>query len=245
MADTPRTQDAINQDPSALRRRARRRLVGAVAIALTAVVVVPMLFDPDPKPLGSDVEIRIPAQETPFEPSVPQGPKVESPAAAMEAGGGPSEGPAAPGEPAIQAEPTPTSPPPISKPAPVPAPAPTEAKTPQAKPQAQGKPVVKPEPKPVPKPAPKAEAKPESKPDPAPEPAFASKGYYLQLGAFGSAANAEKLKAKAAAAGFKVDIADGNGQYRVRVGPIPERDKALDALARLKSKGFSPVMIGP
>lgn len=215
----------MTQDPAALRRRARRRLVGAVAIALTAIVVVPMLFDPDPKPLGSDVDIRIPAQESPFEPTSPASPApratdAEPAGSAAAATGNP--GPAAEEKPA-PAEATPTSPPPPPKA--VATEPPREAKKPAAKPAQEA-----------------------SKPDPAPlksDPAFASKGYYLQLGAFSSEANAKALQAKVQAAGFKVGLADSNGQYRVRVGPIPERDKAMDVLAKLRSKGFSPVMIGP
>src|SRR5512138_65768 len=48
----------INVDE--LRRRARRRLVGAVVLALAAAVVVPMLLESDPKPLGDDVAVKIP-----------------------------------------------------------------------------------------------------------------------------------------------------------------------------------------
>jgi DedD protein len=48
----------INVDE--LRRRARRRLVGAIVLALAAAVVVPMLLESDPKPLGDDVSIKIP-----------------------------------------------------------------------------------------------------------------------------------------------------------------------------------------
>lgn len=227
MADTLRTQDALNQDPAALRRRARRRLVGAVAIALTAILVVPMLFDPDPKPLGSDVDIHIPAQETPFDPPPPDAaePKAADPEPtplAAEATG--TAKPASPqGGGPVPAEPTPTSPPP-----------PPKAVAPEP-PREDRKPVAKPAPEP-------------KKAAPAPlksDPVFASKGYYLQLGAFGSEVNAKALQAKVSAAGFNVGMTDSNGQYRVRVGPIPDRDKAMEALARLRSKGFSPVMIGP
>lgn len=224
MADTPRTQDALNHDPATLRRRARRRLVGAVAIALTAVVVVPMLFDPDPKPLGSDVDIRIPAQETPFEPLPASGnaaPVVdpEPLAQAAEPTGVSAAVTAAEAAKAKTAEPTPISPPPKAT-----APElPREAKKPLAKP-----------------------AHETSKDAPAkPDAAFASKGYYLQLGAFGNESNAKSLMQKVQEAGFKVSMADSNGQYRVRVGPIPERDKAMEILAKLRGKGFSPVMIGP
>src|SRR5262245_14233602 len=50
--------------PSALddaRKRARRRLVGAIVLALAAAVIVPIFLESDPKPLGSDVQIQIPA----------------------------------------------------------------------------------------------------------------------------------------------------------------------------------------
>jgi DedD protein len=43
-----------------LKRRARRRLVGAVVLALAAAVILPLLLESDPKPLGSDVSIQIP-----------------------------------------------------------------------------------------------------------------------------------------------------------------------------------------
>lgn len=43
-----------------LRRRARRRLVGAIVIALAAAVFVPMLLESEPKPLGEDISVRIP-----------------------------------------------------------------------------------------------------------------------------------------------------------------------------------------
>lgn len=48
----------INVDE--LRRRARRRLVGAVVLALGVAVVVPMLLETEQKPLGENVSVRIP-----------------------------------------------------------------------------------------------------------------------------------------------------------------------------------------
>src|SRR3954467_13659912 len=48
----------INVDE--LRRRARRRLVGAVVLALGVAVVVPMLLETEEKPLGEDVAVKIP-----------------------------------------------------------------------------------------------------------------------------------------------------------------------------------------
>jgi DedD protein len=52
----------INVDE--LRRRARRRLVGAVVLALGVAVVVPMLLETEQKPLGEDVSVKIPPVDT-------------------------------------------------------------------------------------------------------------------------------------------------------------------------------------
>src|SRR5215472_16360215 len=56
---------ANRSDPSdpavdELRRRARRRLVGAIVLALAAAVLLPLLLETEPKPLGDDVSIQIP-----------------------------------------------------------------------------------------------------------------------------------------------------------------------------------------
>jgi DedD protein len=60
------------QDVETLKRRGRRRLVGAVALVLAAVIVLPMVFDPEPRGTGSTVGVRIPSQdETPFAPKPP------------------------------------------------------------------------------------------------------------------------------------------------------------------------------
>jgi DedD protein len=60
------------QDVETLKRRGRRRLVGAVALILAAVIVLPMVFDPEPRGSGSSVSVRIPPEtETPFNPKLP------------------------------------------------------------------------------------------------------------------------------------------------------------------------------
>jgi DedD protein len=59
------------QDVETLKRRGRRRLVGAVALVLAAVIVLPMVFDPEPKRADVAVNVRIPGEnETPFTPKV-------------------------------------------------------------------------------------------------------------------------------------------------------------------------------
>lgn len=69
------------QDVETLKRRGRRRLVGAVALVLAAVIVLPMVFDPEPKNAPAPVTVRIPGEnETPFQPKAPPkaAPKVEA-----------------------------------------------------------------------------------------------------------------------------------------------------------------------
>jgi len=213
-----------------LRRRARRRLVGAIAIALAAVLLLPMLFDPEPRPLGPDADIHIPAPSTPFE---------QVPAAAPASPEGADENEPPP----LAAEPT------LVRPAPT-----ASASEPEAtavrtasKPEAAAgtdKVAEKAAEKAREKAKEKIEARPVA-PLPKPSGAFASQGFYLQLGAFTSENNARQLREKVEAAGFKVGLADSNGQFRVRVGPIPEKDRALEMQARLKAKGFTSVMLGP
>ena len=65
------------QDVDTLKRRGRRRLVGAVALVLLAVIVLPMVFDPEPRPVAPPVSVRIPGEDdTPFKPK-PLAPKEE------------------------------------------------------------------------------------------------------------------------------------------------------------------------
>ena len=57
-------QDAPADTPDDLKKRARRRLVGAIALALLAVIVLPMVMDHEPKPVSQDIQIKIPSQES-------------------------------------------------------------------------------------------------------------------------------------------------------------------------------------
>jgi DedD protein len=49
------TDDELN-----LRRKARRRLIGAAALTLAVVVVLPMVLDSEPKISGKDIDLSIP-----------------------------------------------------------------------------------------------------------------------------------------------------------------------------------------
>ena len=60
------------QDVETLKRRGRRRLVGAVALVLLAVIVLPMVFDPEPRNSLPPVSVRIPGEnDAPFNPKLP------------------------------------------------------------------------------------------------------------------------------------------------------------------------------
>jgi len=59
------------EDVDTLKRRGRRRLVGAVALVLLAVIVLPMVFDPEPRKSAPPVSVRIPGEDdSPFAPKV-------------------------------------------------------------------------------------------------------------------------------------------------------------------------------
>ena len=54
-----------------LKRRGRRRLVGAIALVLAAVIALPMVFDSEPKGSAPPVSVRIPGEDdTGFTPKV-------------------------------------------------------------------------------------------------------------------------------------------------------------------------------
>ena len=123
------------QDIETLKRRGRRRLVGAVALVLAAVIVLPMVFDPEPRRGAPPVSVRIPGEdEAPFKPK----PVPKAPAKSIEA-------------------------PPAAKKAEAPAPPPPQVEKPAA-PVAKAAPAAKPAPaKPAPaKPAPSERARAEA-----------------------------------------------------------------------------------
>ncbi|SFW21965.1 SPOR domain-containing protein [Nitrosovibrio sp. Nv17] len=54
---------AVNEEELQLRKRARRRLVGAVALVLVAIVILPMILDNQPARRSQEIDIRIPAED--------------------------------------------------------------------------------------------------------------------------------------------------------------------------------------
>ena len=75
------------QDVETLKRRGRRRLVGAVALVLLAVIVLPMVFDQEPRSTLPPVNVRIPGEnDKPFNPKLPAKASRAEPAPAAVAG---------------------------------------------------------------------------------------------------------------------------------------------------------------
>jgi DedD protein len=227
-----------------LKKRARRRLVGAVFFVSVAAVVLPMVMDQEPRQVVQDVEIRIPGQdEKPFAPRF----AVEPPPAD-----------AAPAEPVPSAERAPQEAPvakvekPAEKPAARPADKPAEKPADKAPAKAQDKPSAKP----AEKPAEKAAEKPKAddakraaallagKTD---EKAAAKGGEFLVLiGAFSNEDNVRVLKSKLGELGIRVyteplDTPQGK-KTRVRAGPFPSREAADKALERMKKIGVGGVV---
>lgn len=68
---TRRSQAADSQDPVdpvlPEKKRARRRLIGATALVLAAIIGLPMIFDSEPKPLSNDIAIQIPSRDKPLQ----------------------------------------------------------------------------------------------------------------------------------------------------------------------------------
>jgi DedD protein len=75
------------------KKRARRRLVGAIALALAAAVGLPMLLDSSPKPLAGDIAIDIPSKD-----KAPALPTPGAPAAASASAAASAPAPAAPSD---------------------------------------------------------------------------------------------------------------------------------------------------
>ncbi len=105
-----------------------------------------------------------------------------------------------------------------------------------APPQSVGMPIELPAPAEI---EPPASATATAEPTPAPPPAepSAGEGWAVQLGSFSTEANAEALARKVNDAGFNAFVqrvqVDNGTMYRVRIGPLDERDAATTLAARV------------
>ncbi|MBE0613718.1 MAG: SPOR domain-containing protein [Burkholderiales bacterium] len=76
---------AESEEALQLKRRARRRLVGAIALVTFAVIILPLILDKEPGPAGPPLNVQIPSPESggfapgvmPSAPAVPAAPASE------------------------------------------------------------------------------------------------------------------------------------------------------------------------
>ena len=52
----------ISEEELQLKKRARRRLIGAIALVTVVAVFLPMVLDHEPKSVSQDISIQIPSQ---------------------------------------------------------------------------------------------------------------------------------------------------------------------------------------
>lgn len=212
--------EKLNEQEIQLRKRARRRLVGAIALVLLMVTVLPMVLDDRqaqaPQP---EIAVSIPSQDNGDFASriVPVTPPADSPEAAPPEPV--KEAPPAPAEPA-KAE---TAPPQAPASAPEKAPvAKVETKSVQEKSSAE---------------APKEVAAKET----------SKEVFSVQVGVYSDAAKVGQLRTNLAKDGFKaytesVNTAQGS-KIRLRVGPYSSRAEAEKSRDKLKTLGMTAIVV--
>ena len=213
----------ISAEELQLRKRARRRLIGAIALVTIVAVFLPMFLDHEPKQVKQDISIQIPSPDSgAFKSKIV---------------------PMAPGTPGSKPSSKPASEPP-SKPAPpkpeVAQAAPAAAKSAETVPPAHDTEAA------PPKPSAPAKAASAAKTPPAPATAAApagKSGFVVQVAALSDADKAKQMQQKIVAAGIKsytevVPTAKGE-VTRVRAGPFASREEAEKMQSKLKELGLS------
>jgi DedD protein len=223
-----------NDPATALRIRARRRLIGAAALLLAAVIVVPLLLDPAPRPTSDNIPIDIPSEKQPFTPRLSLPPVPD-----------PGQTPLAPPPDLPAAEPEKAQ---VESGATRKESAKSDASKPEATKPARPPSESKPAPKEIPaaKPA-EAKVKPAAETRATESTKSRTSKILLQAAALSTDAAAQDLSERLRKAGFapfteKVDTADGV-RFRVRVGPYATRDEAQRAQARLRALGVSATLV--
>jgi DedD protein len=197
-----------------LKRRARRRLVGAIALVTFVVIILPLILDKEPGPAGPPLDVQIPRQESggftsravPPAPQLPAAPAPEKKAAAVEA------------EPLLakdEASPVKTESPPAE----------AEPTTVRRAAKAPALPADK---------AGQERA----------QAALDDQAWVVTVDAFSNAGNVKQLRTKLSAAGVKSytePVMTSQGELtRVRAGPFASREAAEKARAKLDAMGLKP-----
>ena len=222
MAQEDKHNDSREVDQSdeatQLKKRARRRLIGAMALALLAAVTLPMVMDHKPAPPLKDIQVRIPSPDEGVTQRVAPKPKQEKLVPPAE--------PVAPIKPSAKEEATPQSAKPVEK---------SETKL-----------IAKPEPKLEPKLEPKPEVRQEIKPEAKITTEFweVQLGAYQEPGRVKLLVG--KLKELGIPTYTEKVETPGGGRTRVRAGPFPSQEAAENARTRIKIVGVDgPVALKP
>jgi len=223
------------------KKRARRRLIGAVALALGVAIGLPMLLDSESKAPVNDIAIEIPSKDKPAAAPAPLPAQPAQASAANDQGLDQSEEIVDTPAPAKVKPAAPTAAPVLAAAAPAP------AKPEYLEPRIEAKPEPKPEPKPVKveakpepkheKPEPKPEPKPETKPEPKVEkpakPAQSSDDAARALAILEG-----KPVSQAAKVQDKPHDAAG-GKFVVQVAALATQDKVNELQDKLRDAGIS------
>ena len=220
------TEDELN-----LKRKARRRLIGAVVLTLAVVVILPMVLDNEPKPSGKDIDLSIPAPDKVGE-FVTHRPVSEVavilPSEASSVMTSPVPGmttPAVINTPTVASE--------TAKPSAAPSP-PQHAAPSKAEPSPETS-------------SHKSAASQKSPGSPqSTEVGNAeqvTESYVAQVGAYSRPDTAKQELNKLKKWGFKAYIEKAGDKTRVRVGPYADRAKAEKAAHQLEKHGLHPVIL--
>ncbi len=226
------------------RKRARRRLVGAVALVLLMVTILPMVLDDrgtqkTPQP---EIAISIPSQDAGFSSKI-------IPIAAA---------PAAPAKPEVQMRPPLESPQAANGASSASAPEkpkPLDAAKPAVKPPVEEKPAAN-ESRKTPAPAKLAAAEKPAQTAPVEikktaeakkEPEAKKGSVSVQVGVFSDPAKVKQMRSKLAEAGIQCYTENLNTpkgmKLRLRCGPYADRVQAQQALEKVKTAGFGGILV--
>jgi DedD protein len=227
-------------------RRVKERLIGAsILVALVVLIVPELLSGPKPNTASAptlpaaapepirNVTVDLTTSKAPANSEVEASPPL--------AGGASGAASSAASAAAPTAAPTPTSPAnsPTAETLTAPSHAPSAAAA--SGPAPAGAPTKQP---------PKAAARPVSVESAAPSPTSVGHGSWsVQLGSFASRANADNLTRQVKGQGFSAFVLTGGSgtsvRYRVRVGPLADRESAERIAAKLKSMGHVGSLVAP
>lgn len=218
-----------------IKKRARRRLVGAVALALLAAVVLPTIMDQEPHPAIQDIQITIPDRDAVA--ALRRSPPSADAQAATAPVPVPEDDQLAVGD---------KSSAPVAEPPPVRAPEPPAPAAPASQPASPVAPPAGRSEAPAPaarSPGPSAEEEARVRAILSGQPVPPrGESFVLQVGAFSDAAKAARLADELKAKGFPAYTERAGNVTRVRVGPVAGRSAADATVSRLKAAGHQAVV---